>query len=310
MITLYKSYQNTTIMKTAELLHNPKAGEEEHSEKQLVKSIKAAGFKCRYLSTKTDEWKNTNKDTEFFIVAGGDGTIRKVAKSIYCNETPDLPVAILPMGTANNIAQTMGLTQAPEKIMESWHDARIKQVDTGTVSGHEKPVFFLEGFGYGVFPRLMHTMKNYDKASMSTDERLQKALEELYSIVLATPALEYTITMDNKDYSGKYIMAEVMNIRSIGPNLVMAPDADPGDGYFDVVLVAEQQRGLLAGYIAALKDGAEHPEFPLHAITAQHITIHAQELYLHADDKLIQPEEAVTMTIAPGEKQLRFLVTQ
>lgn len=297
-------------MKTAELLHNPTAGEEEHTEKQLVKSIKAAGFKCRYLSTKTDEWKHTDKDTEFYIVAGGDGTIRKVAKSIYCKETPDLPVAILPMGTANNIAQTMGLTQPAEKIMESWHNGYIRQIDTGEVTGYDKPVFFLEGFGYGVFPRLMHTMKNYDKASMSTEERLQKALEELYSTVLSTPAQEYTLIMDNKDYSGKYLMAEVMNIRSIGPNLVMAPDADPGDGYFNVVLVTEQQRGLLAGYIAALLEGESNPVFPLHSITAQQIHIHSQELYAHADDKLLQLTEPLEMNIARGEKQLRFLVTQ
>lgn len=297
-------------MKTAELLHNPTAGEEEHTEKQLVKSIKAAGFKCRYLSTKTDEWKHTDSNTEFYIVAGGDGTIRKVAKSIYCNETPDLPMAILPMGTANNIAQTMGLTRPAEEIMASWHNGCMKQVDTGNVTGYTKPIFFLEGFGYGVFPRLMHTMKRYDKASMSTDERLQKALEELYSTVLAAPAQEYTITMDNKDYSGKYLMAEIMNIRSIGPNLVMAPEADPGDGYFDVILVTEQQRGLLAGYIAALMNGEKNPEFPLHPVSAQQIQVTSQELYVHADDKLMVLTEPLDMNIACGEKQLRFLVTE
>lgn len=296
-------------MKTAELLHNPGAGEEEHTEKQLIKSIKAAGFKCRYLSTKTDDWKDTGKETEFFIVAGGDGTIRKVAKSIYCRETRDLPVAILPLGTANNIAQTMGLTQSPEQIINSWHNCYIKPIDTGNVTGYEKPIFFLEGFGYGVFPRLMHVMKAYDKASMSVEERLQKALEELYSIILAQPAFDYQLTMDGKDYSGKYLMVEVMNIQSIGPNLLMAPDADPGDGYLDVVLVTEQQRSALAGYISELIKG-NHTSFPIHPITVQKVSINSEELFLHADDKLMELEKSLSLDISLAETQLRFLISK
>lgn len=296
-------------MKTAELLHNPGAGEEEHTEKQLVKTIKAAGFKCRYLSTKTDDWKDTGKETEFFIVAGGDGTIRKVAKSIYCRQTPDLPVAILPLGTANNIAQTMGLTQSPEQIINSWHHGYMKQIDTGDVTGYDKPIFFLEGFGYGVFPRLMHVMKAYDKASMTIEERLQKALEELYSLILSQPALEYRITMDNKDYSGKYLMAEIMNIQSIGPNLLMAPNADPGDGYLDVILITEQQRGALAGYISELIKG-NSTSFPVHPVTAQKIAISSEELFVHADDKLIELEQPLPLQVALAETRLRFLVSK
>ncbi|BAV06049.1 Diacylglycerol kinase family enzyme [Filimonas lacunae] len=296
-------------MKTVEILHNPNAGEEEHTQKQLVKSIKAAGFKCRYLSTKTDDWKDAGKDAAFYIIAGGDGTIRKVAKSINCNETPNLPIAILPLGTANNIAQTMGLMQSTEAIINSWHTYHIKQVDTGTVTGYTKPLFFLEGFGYGIFPKLMQQMEPFDKVIDGAEERMQKALELLYSLILAAPAVDYTITIDNKDYSGKYLMAEVMNIQSIGPNLHLAPHADPGDGYLDVILITENQRGTLLAYVDQLRNNATDAVFSLHALAAQQVQISSSELYLHADDKLLIAEQPLTLDITLSESKLQFLIT-
>ncbi|MEO8627522.1 MAG: hypothetical protein ABI612_05390 [Betaproteobacteria bacterium] len=51
--------------------------------------------------------------------------------------------------------------------------------------------------------------------------------------------------LDGNDISGVYIMFQAMNIQRVGPNLFIAPDADPGDGLFDVVLLAEDERAKL-----------------------------------------------------------------
>ena len=56
------------------------------------------------------------------------------------------------------------------------------------------------------------------------------------------PAHELQITLDGEDLSGEYILLEVMNIQHIGPSLHLAPDANPGDGLLDVVLVKAAHR--------------------------------------------------------------------
>ena len=61
-------------MKSAALLHNPGAGDESHTKKQLKSMIEEEGFKCSYSSTKKKGWDEIPSDSEFIIIAGGDGT--------------------------------------------------------------------------------------------------------------------------------------------------------------------------------------------------------------------------------------------
>ena len=104
-------------MKIAKVLHNPNAGDGENSDKDLITALEAEGYKCSYLSTKEKGWekkdwdKIESEDIDFVIVAGGDGTVRKLAGELLDRKLIDkkLPIALLPFGTANNIARTLGI---------------------------------------------------------------------------------------------------------------------------------------------------------------------------------------------------------
>ena len=63
-------------MKNAKILHNPNAGKQEHTKKKLVSLVKSNGFECGYSSTKDINWKKIKPDSDFLILAGGDGTVR------------------------------------------------------------------------------------------------------------------------------------------------------------------------------------------------------------------------------------------
>src|SRR4051812_7704662 len=119
-------------MKVVKLLHNPGAGDEEHSKKELVKLIEANGFECNYSSVKKD-WTNFEPEPDFLVIAGGDGTVRKVTKELLEQNLVNkkFPIALLPLGTANNIAKTLGIAGEKESIIQSWHRARLKKYDVG-----------------------------------------------------------------------------------------------------------------------------------------------------------------------------------
>jgi diacylglycerol kinase (ATP) len=303
--------KNSHRMKKATVLHNPDAGEGEISEKELVREIESAGFKCSYSSTKEFRWENIDTDeSDFLVLAGGDGTVRKIAEELLARQVIEKipPLALLPFGTANNIARTLGLSLDTRQIIEGWHTGNVKKFDVGKIDGLDTPSFFLESFGYGLFPKLMLGMKKEKKNDIDDPkEKLLVALEMLHDLILSAPLKKCDLQINDKDYSGSLLLLEVMNIRSIGPNLTLAPDADPGDGEFDVVLVTERQRSALADYVGKKIRGIEIPfEFPI--IKAKELSVFWHGRHGHVDDEYCRVEKAAEIKIELRKALLEFLV--
>lgn len=295
-------------MKSAALLHNPGAGDESHTKKQLKSMIEEEGFKCSYSSTKKKGWDEIPSDSEFIIIAGGDGTVRKVVKKFIENDINKLPIALFPAGTANNIAKTLDVSDVDEVVIRSWHKERIKNFDVGRISNLSSTHFFLESFGYGVFPLLMKEMKNQDKKDSGTaEDELNLAIRLLHTIIRSYEAPYCELEIDGTDHSGKYLLVEIMNIQSIGPNLHLSPSSDPGDGEFEVVLIPDEQKDKFLSYVDKLIKG-EDESFQFDIVKGKNIRIKCAELYCHADDELIKEKKASEIKIELADGLVKFLV--
>lgn len=298
-------------MKTAKLIHNPEAGDEAHSKTHLLEAIQSAGFNCFYSSSKDKELlKNIEKEVDFLVVAGGDGTIRTVVQIILDRSllTKRFPIAILPMGTANNISKSLGLTVNQDAMINSWTRRIIRQVDVGKIEDFEPANFFIEGMGFGVFPRLIKDMDKVADNLVDTPEKsLSVARHKLHSIIQSYEAKYCHIEADGRDYSGTYLMVELMNIASIGPNLVLAPMADPGDGFFDLILIADSQKDEFISYLDARQNGKEG-KIDAKLIKAKNVTFQWEGKLAHIDDKLIFMEDGQKLKIEMLKGVLDFLV--
>ncbi len=297
-------------MKVAKLLHNPNAGDEEHSKDVLISKIEAAGYKCRYASTKQSAPLKLEDDIDFVIVAGGDGTVRKITKELLERKVFDnrLPIALLPLGTANNISKTLAINSNTDVVIQSWKQEKLKQYDVGKIKNIEEATFFLESFGYGLFPYLMREMKKLKEESLAEPgTKLQTALEVLFRISLSYEPRHCNLLIDGKDYSGKYMMAEVMNIRSIGPNLFLSPDSDPGDGTFEVVLLPEKDKGKFAAYVANKINGNEG-NYQFTNVKAKNVIMSWDGTHVHADDKVLKIKGNAEVDIEIKCGLLDFLV--
>ncbi|MCO4294468.1 diacylglycerol kinase [Solitalea sp. MAHUQ-68] len=297
-------------MKTIKLIHNPTAGDLEHSKKKLIALIESNGFKCNYASIKKKGWNTIEADTDFIISAGGDGTVRKLTKELLDRKVLEQswPIALLPLGTANNIAKTLGLAKDTEAVVHAWHKAKIKHYDIGLISYNEQTTFFLESFGFGVFPKLMMEMKKQKMNDLETPEqRIQTALELLHEIIEAYDSRYCEIEIDGTDYSGKYLMAEIMNTRSIGPNLVLSPDSTPFDGYLNVVLVPEKDKNKLVNYVTGKIDSKEK-NHTLMNIKAKSVRIGWSDNLVHIDDEFIKIPKSSEVKIELKEGILEFLM--
>lgn len=294
-------------MKKVKLLHNPSAGKGETEKKELMALIRKKGFDCEYFSTKEKGWDKF-KGFDFVAVAGGDGTVVKVATTLL-RDGRELPIALLPSGIANNIANTLGVGGTPESIVESWKNGKTKKLDAGTSEGDAGPDFFVEGFGCGVFPELIRKMTEVDKDELrSPEEEITHALKELHEIIHFFEPIYCRIELDGVDYSGKYILVEIMNINTIGPNLALSPEVKASDGQFDVVLITEQHRQKLADTVQTKINGKKESFSWVKPVKASSVKIQFRTDQIHIDDKLVPIKSDSEFVIENRKKALSFFV--
>ena len=240
-------------------------------------------------------------------VAGGDGTVGKVARRLIGSPTP---IAILPMGTANNIASTLGLAGRTLKdLIAGWKVARCTHFDAGVAKGPWGSKHFIEGFGLGLFAE---TMFRIDGAKAKELEKAEDPEAEMASVLKMLKVSlrnlknkELTIRLDGKDLSGEYVLIEALNVRFIGPNLHLAPQADIKDGFLDIVTVPHRQRAKLNKYLSRRIHGdAVLHGFPSHR--GRHLQIELDSSPVHIDD-MRWPQEgvalkshAITIQVEPG----------
>jgi diacylglycerol kinase family enzyme len=95
------------------LLHNESAGYEDWSRPQLLRCLRRAGLRPKYYALDAALAKPRVLETgEWIVVAGGDGSVRKIALQLIGSGKP---LVVLPLGTANNIARSLGLLASSER---------------------------------------------------------------------------------------------------------------------------------------------------------------------------------------------------
>jgi diacylglycerol kinase (ATP) len=298
-------------MKKVKLLHNPAAGDQEYSGKDLVKVIEKHGYECRYANTKEEGWDEIEEDTDIIAVAGGDGTVRKACKAVLKQKLYEKrrPIAVLPAGTANNIGTSLKLRRPAKDLIAAWDKAEIHHLDIGTVKGHDDASFFLEGLGFGVFPNLINAMKKREEEAGSAEEEIKVALRTLLEIVQEYDARECRLMIDGMDHSGKFLMVEVMNMPYIGPNLNLNPIADPTDGELEIIIIPEDQREKLANYVQQKLDG-EEVAFSFSSLKGKDIQIAWEGKHAHIDDSIMKAKERFELVIDVNKGVLQFLIPQ
>jgi diacylglycerol kinase (ATP) len=299
------------------LIHNPSAGDEEQpGVDELLDLIRAQGHTVVCQSAKDENWHSALKNPgDIVAVAGGDGIVGKVAKRLSARK---IPIAVLPLGTANNIANTLGLIDKPlGQLIAGWGAARRLDFDLGVVRGPWGSTCFIEAVGVGLFAETMSGLdarSNIDLAHANdADEKMASVLEMLNERLHRCPAKELKVKLDGKDLSGSYILLEAMNIRAVGPNLYLAPEADPGDGLLDIVCVAKDQYGKLASYLAACLEG-KSCSLGLTVRRGERLQIEWQGFSIHIDDEAwpgagpILPSSAGLIDVTLNSASVEFLI--
>jgi diacylglycerol kinase family enzyme len=282
------------------LVHNPGAGDEQHSAKEILKQLAKAGYDAHLQKALADPG-------DLVVVAGGDGSIRQVALALAGR---GIPMAILPFGTANNIAKSLGTLGSVPELIAGWRRAERRRLMLGTVATRWGSMRFVESVGVGVFTELVtRGGSEVNESTGLTGHAIDRALLLLRRIVEERAPRFRRLELDGSDLSGEYLLVEVMNMPLVGPNIPLAPGADYGDEQLEVVMVTERERALLAEYVRArLSGGAAPPE--LTRRRGARVTMYASPGELHVDDEAWRPEQPAGAAVpVPGPDEGEVTIT-
>lgn len=266
------------------LIHNPKAGDGQAAT-NIVRLMTEAGHEVQHRSTKKNWEALLQEPADLVVAAGGDGTVRRVALAAAQRGHP---FAALPIGTANNIAKTLGLLGNAEELIESWSSSpRCRYpFDIGEAEAPWGKERFIEGVGAGLVGDLISREDDVAADAKLLGRPTDRALHLLSELLREAKPRRWKVEADGQDLSGDYLALEVLNIRFVGPNLPLAPNAFPGDGLLDVVLVGKADREPLLAYLESRLHLASAPLPELRTVPTKRVEIVAPKgVRWHLDDK-------------------------
>lgn len=263
------------------LLHNTGAGGGGHPpEEQIVRHLEKAGHDVIYQTTTEQGAKWTLlEEADAVIAAGGDGTVRKAALGIVGR---NVPLAILPLGTANNLARIFGGFPPDSEQFRTLSNVRKVRLDVAMASSSWGESPFIESAGTGLLARLMFELS---RARSEKAPSVEQALAALQKLVGTCPGRLCNLLIDGRRFTEKLLMVEAMNTCTVGPNLKLAHDADPGDGRLDFVFLKEANRSAFADYL----NNFERKQPPVEIVRGESLSFEFDGP-AHADDLIWPPK--------------------
>ena len=231
---------------------------------------------------------------DLVVAAGGDGTVATAARVMAGRK---IPLAILPLGTANNIARSLCCEAPTDTLIEGWAHAEPQLLDLGLARGEWGQSIFFESVGAGLIPCGIAAAKTQKDESTTKPEDAVRTFRDVLANLEPQP---WTIVVDGQETKGEFLLVEILNMPSIGPNLVLSGEADPSDGFFSVIIATERERGVLDEYLVQRMRGDEHP-LSLPPLHARRVEIRGSSR-VHVDDQLFDmaSPHTVSMEIEPA----------
>jgi diacylglycerol kinase (ATP) len=280
------------------LIHNPTAGDEGPEPGELVTMLERSGHAVRYCDSKKDIDAALAEEAELVLVAGGDGTVGKVLRRIG----PGIPVAVMPLGSANNIACALGHDVPPSDLLAALRDPSPTRFDVAVAAGPWGACRFVEAIGLGP---LACALAAGDDANVSGDDSIRYGRAAFRRFFEEAEPRRIHLTLDGRSAELDVVMLEILNINQIGPRLRFAPAADPGDGQLDVVCVPTERRGELLAWL----DDPDAAESPFLAEKARAITVACDASGdVHVDDDFPEvPDRGLRFEVRLLEEEVTVL---
>lgn len=228
------------------ILWNPSAGSAEKASALRAALEERRDCTIREVATREDVVyaARSAAETGFDLIAaaGGDGTVNAVVNGLSEHDG-ELPLAILPLGTGNDLARTLAIPDDAELAAELVSSGQVRHIDRVCLDAGGRQTHYVNmasaGFSGEVLRWTTEEIKKW-WGSLAYARGVAEKIDELrpYQVILS---------LDNQPVMHEELYNVVLaNGRTTSGGMVLAPYANPEDGLLEVLLVRADGWGDLA----------------------------------------------------------------
>jgi diacylglycerol kinase (ATP) len=230
------------------LYGNEQAGEGTSLD-EISRLIEKAGHRIdRIVSHGEDLSQACREPHDCLVAAGGDGTVARAGRALAHGR---MPLAIVPLGTANNIAASLGINPDPERAIAAWKVQQVVRVDVGAVQDAEGRCLFIEGVGVGLLPAGIAAGRKAVPKNNGRDPaaNVTKARRVFLETLRTLEPRRYGLSIEGTSFEEESLLVEILNIPSVGPRIRLSDEANPADGLLSVVVAGPDDRELIEDHL-------------------------------------------------------------
>ena len=199
------------------------------------------------------EWlaaRAADRGTDVVVACGGDGTLNEVVNGL---DGRDVPLGVVPLGTANDFARQTGIPEDADHAMDVILRRKPVRIDTASMNGRR----FLNVSTGGVGAEATAETPTEFKASLGPLAYAITALRKLASNDVRHASFSST----GFELDVDFMAFAVGSARVTGGGTMMTPDASVTDGLLDLCVIESMSRSDFAMISLAVKRG-EHVGLP------------------------------------------------
>lgn len=221
-------------MKKVKFIYNPNSGDKRIKNEidNIIRIYQQHNYSVvPYRLTRTrpnsDAFWDIEDNYDHILLSGGDGTIDLLINTIK-KLNIDIPIAILPSGTANDFANAIKYPHDTNKCIEKIISSKPKYVDIGKINDR----YFINVASAGMFTDVSQKINPDFKNSMGKVSYYLKGIEE------ALYMRKFNIDVKSSEvvYHGDMYLMLIFNGKTAG-NINLAYKAKIDDGLLDVIIV-------------------------------------------------------------------------
>lgn len=203
---------------------------------------------------------------DMVIVGGGDGTLNAAANGLVYT---GLPLGVLPLGTANDFARTIGLPLDPLKAAEVIAGGKQQPIDLGEVNGH----LFFNVASIGFSAELAGELTEHAKKRWGTLG---------YAIVAGRILMRSRLFKAFVDHDGttetiRTMQISVGNGRHYGGGMTVEETATADDGWLDLYSLEVDHWWRLLRLLPSLRRGTHGQWDDVRAFKTTEVTIRTSQ---------------------------------
>ena len=169
-------------------------------------------------------------DCDLICAMGGDGTIHEIADGLMqSGKASDLAFSIIPSGTGNAFAQTLGELK-PKKAIQKILDGERLKIDAMEIKQGSKTSYAVNIIGWGMASRVNQ---------ISDQLRILGGIRYNIASLIGIATMKkkkLILRMDDEVINEDALFFLALNTVYTGKGMKMAPEADFTDGLIDIIM--------------------------------------------------------------------------